>query len=79
MIKDYNKYSIIDNAGLGTCHVLDKCDNGYLVYSEMNPEHFIICDAIMEDGYLSYTQYFSSFDSALEKFNSLKKDSKELL
>ncbi len=79
MIKDYKKYEVIENAGLGTCHILDKCDNGYLVYSENNVEHFIVCDAIFTDGYLSRAEYRSSLESALSTFNDLKKDSKVLL
>lgn len=74
MITDYKKYSVIQNGGLGTCHILDKCDNGYLVYSQNNGEHFIICDAIFESGYLSQTVYFEDLTSAVECFNELKKE-----
>lgn len=79
MIEDYNKYEVIENAGLGTCHILDKCDKGYLVYSENNGEHFIVCDWIFSDGYLARAEYHSSLESALSIFNDLKKDCKELL
>lgn len=79
MIKDYKKYEVIKNAGLGTCHILDKCDKGYLVYSENNVEHFIVCDAIFSDGYLSRAEYCSSLESALNIFKEFKKDCKELL
>lgn len=79
MIKDYKKYEVIENAGLGTCHILDKCDKGYLVYSENNVEHFIVCDAIFSDGYLSRAEYCSSLESALNIFKEFKKECKELL
>lgn len=74
MIKDYKKYEVIQNKGLGICHILDKCDKGYLVYSEENSEHFIVCDSILEDGYLYQTNYYSDLESALKLFKSLQKE-----
>lgn len=70
------KYKKIINGGLGVCHVLKESEVGYLIYSEQNSEHFIVCKEIIDD-YFSLTDYFSSFDNALEYFNKLEKEYKD--
>ncbi len=70
------KYKKIKNSGLGVCHVLKESEAGYLIYSERNIQHFIVCKEIIDD-YFSLTEYFSSLDSALEYFNKLEKEYKD--
>lgn len=77
MEKDVKLYSIIENGGLGICHLLKKKKGGcmgnvYLFYSETNLEHFIVCEGVSEYDYLHYARYCSSLETALKIFKEIK-------
>lgn len=66
------KFMKVYNGGLGWCHILDKKDKGFLVYSENNTQHFIVCSEIsQEDCYFYNTEYFSTLGSAFDYFKKL--------
>lgn len=72
-----NLYDKIENGGLGTCHLLKKKKGGcngevYLLYSETNPQHFIVCEGISDDNYFNYAQYFNSLEFAFDEFKTIK-------
>lgn len=61
----------INNLGLGICHILKENENGYLIYSETNAEHFIVVSEIINNKFYDNC-YFNSLDKALEYFNSME-------
>lgn len=63
----------INNPGLGVCHIIKQNDDGYLIYSEDNIEHFIITSEI-KDNRFYFTRYYKSLDRALEHFNKLNEE-----
>lgn len=63
----------VNNLGLGMCYVLKESENGYLMYSETNKEHFIVTKEIRNNSFY-YNQYFNELEKALEYFNSLEKE-----
>lgn len=65
-------YDCVINGGLGRNHLLKKKKGKYLFYVESNGEHYVICDAIYGEKdhcSFSYTQYYSSIESALKGFD----------
>lgn len=68
-----NQYEKIEIAGLGTCHVLEVTENGNLLYSEYNREHFILCMDLIE-GHLVGTRYFDDLYFTMEVLNELNQN-----
>lgn len=69
---DVNVYDKFLENGLGTCHVLAKKSNVYLLYLEENSEHFAICSKILkttENYSLQDVRYFKCLSMALNLFN----------
>lgn len=76
MIREIDLYEILNNGGLGKCHLIDKKKGGcngfiYLFYCEESNNHFVVCEG-SSDTYFHYANYFSKLEPAYKCFKKIK-------
>lgn len=68
--KEYKKFEKIESSEYGICHILNKNENVYLMYSEEMYEPFLVCKSDGENLFYRVRSFYS-LESAIVVYKRL--------